>query len=387
MFLLFFFFLSHNNSYADSNISYSYRKGSTTSTKSYSYGTAFTEKTTKGEGIACSGYANCYVGCSCQSGWTQGSVPSSGEYVWATDNRYTGVNALSVSNVGDINSLTDGKSAQSTSGNTQVVSLSGGVSTMGSSGGMTCYKAACPSGYYLDKPNTTAFKYTSTSGTIGLTCYKATECNTGYNSSGKGTSYSWHGMNCNKVTTFYLCRTKYTETPNTKESRFSATCPSNTVVVARYHSGDENGGSQLRCGTFAAFDTENGDVGTCKGNQVSGISITVEDTYWSSWQKESGSNYDAPSGYVIVGREHSGDENGNTRYKVGKIYVSDGKTKKAATMYDWTSEGPWKESKGENGNGWSAKNGAYMLIGRVHNGDENGSTYHHYQRAKADLYN
>ena len=194
-------------------------------------------------------------------------------------------------------------------------------------------------------------------------------------------------MNCNKVTTFYLCRTKYTETPNTKESRFSATCPNNTVVVARYHSGDENGGSQLRCGTFAAFDTENGDVGTCKGNQVSGISITVEDTYWSSWQKESGSNYDAPSGYVIVGREHSGDENGNTRYKVGKIYVSDGKTKKAATMYDWTSEGPWKESKGENGNGWSAKNGAYMLIGRVHNGDENGSTYHHYQRAKADLYN
>ena len=140
-----------NNSYADSNISYSYRKGSTTSTKSYSYGTAFTttstksysygtafkEKTTKGEGIACSGYANCYIGCSCQSGWTQGSVPSSGEYVWATDSRYTGVNALSASNVSDVTSLTDGKSAQSTSGNTQVVSLSGGVSTMSSSGGIT----------------------------------------------------------------------------------------------------------------------------------------------------------------------------------------------------------------------------------------------------------
>ena len=189
---------SYNNSYADSNISYSYRKGSTTSTKSYSYGTAFTEKTTSGEGIACSSYANCYVGCSCQSGWTQGPVPSSGEYVWATDAYYTGVNAMSVSNVSDVNSLTEGKSTQSTSGNTQVVSLSGGVSTMGSSGGITCYKAACSSGYYLDAPNSTYFTSTSTTGTIGLTCYKATGCKDGYaedgDTSGPGATY--HGMKC-----------------------------------------------------------------------------------------------------------------------------------------------------------------------------------------------
>ena len=195
----------HNNSYADSNISYSYRKGSTTSTKSYSYGTAFKEKTTKGEGIACSSYANCYIGCSCQSGWTQGSVPSSGEYVWATDSRYTGVNAMSVSNVGDVNSLTEGKSTQSTSGNTQVVSLSGGVSTMSSSGGMTCYKAACPSGYYLDVPNSTYFTYTSTSGTIGLTCYKATGCKSGYYNG--GSSYDYHGYKCSKCT--YSCPDGY----------------------------------------------------------------------------------------------------------------------------------------------------------------------------------
>ena len=76
---------------------------------------------------------------------------------------------MSVSNVSDINSLTDGKSAQSTSGNTQVVSLSGGVSTMGSSGGITCYKAACSSGYYLDEPNSTYFTSTSTTGTIVIT--------------------------------------------------------------------------------------------------------------------------------------------------------------------------------------------------------------------------
>ena len=168
---------------------------------------AFTEKTTKGEGIACSNYANCYIGCSCQSGWTQGSVPSSGEYVWATDAYYTGVNAMSVSNVSDVNSLTDGKSAQSTSGNTQVVSLSGGVSTMSSSGGITCYKAACSSGYYLDAPNSTYFTSSSTTGTIGLTCYKATGCKDGYYNG--GSSYDYHGYKCSKCT--YTCPSGYYE--------------------------------------------------------------------------------------------------------------------------------------------------------------------------------
>lgn len=207
--------MSHNNSYADTNINYSYRKGSTTSTKSYSYGTAFKEETTKTKRISCSAVvediyknnAGCYISCSCQSGWTQGSVPSSGEYVWAKDERYTGVNAMSASSVSDVNSLTEGKSTQSTSGNTQVVSLSGGVSTMSSSGGITCYKAACSSGYYLDAPNSTYFTSSSTTGTIGLTCYKATGCKAGYYSGGSDASY--HGMTCSKCS--YSCPADYYE--------------------------------------------------------------------------------------------------------------------------------------------------------------------------------
>ena len=224
MFLLFFFFLSHNKSYADSNISYSYRKGSTTSTKSYSYGTAFKEKTTKGEGIACSNYANCYVGCSCQSGWTQ---PSSGEYVWATDAYYTGVNAMSVSSVSDVTSLIDGKSAQSTSGDTQVVSLSGGISTMSSSGGITCYKAACSSGYYLDAPNSTYFTSSSTTGTIGLTCYKATGCQSGYSDAGTGNGDTYHGLTCKKEE----CPSGY---------YYSASKPSVTHMIFMSHTSNTN---------------------------------------------------------------------------------------------------------------------------------------------------
>ena len=61
---------------------------------------------------------------------------------------------MSASSVGDVTSLTDGKSAQSTTGTTQIVSLSGGVSTMSSSGATTCYKKkTCEEGgYYSSVP-------------------------------------------------------------------------------------------------------------------------------------------------------------------------------------------------------------------------------------------
>ena len=82
---------------------------------------------------------------------------------------------------------------------------------MGSSGGMTCYKAACSSGYYLDAPNSTYFTSTSTTGTIGLTCYKATGCKSGYYNG--GSSYNYHGYYCSKCT--YSCPSGYYEAGST----------------------------------------------------------------------------------------------------------------------------------------------------------------------------
>ena len=118
---------------------------------------------------------------------------------------------MSVSDVGSVNPLSKGVSTQSVNGNNQVVSLDGGVSTMGSSGGITCYKAACSSGYYLDAPNSTYFTSTSKSGTLGLTCYKATGCKSGYYNG--GSSYDYHGYKCSKCT--YSCPSGYYEAGST----------------------------------------------------------------------------------------------------------------------------------------------------------------------------
>lgn len=61
------------------------------------------------------------------------------------------------------------------------------------------------------------------------------------------------------------------------------------------------------------------------GNIVAGT-ITVEDVKWDSSIKESsGGGYDAPANRVIVGRKHDGDENGQTQYATAIIKI-DGKT-------------------------------------------------------------
>ena len=204
---------SYNNSYVSNSITYNYRVGSTSKAKNYRYGEAFKEKTTRSEGISCNSYANCYIGCSCASGWTQGTAPSSGEYVWATDNRYTGVNSLSVGSGLNASGTVDaqsassgisasGLSADSGAGISAKSSGSGNysVSTMGTSGGMTCYKKACPDGYYLDAPNSTYFEYTTSTGPIELTCYKATGCKDGYATTGIGSAVaSYHGFSCYEV--------------------------------------------------------------------------------------------------------------------------------------------------------------------------------------------
>ena len=167
------------------------------------------EKTTKGEGIACSNYANCYVGCSCNTsnGWYSSCSSTGGtDCKSVTDTRYTGVNAMSVSNVGDVTSLTDGVSTQSAGGNTQVVSLSGGVSTMSSSGATTCYKKkTCEEGgYYSSVPTD---QKCSSKSYNGYTCYYNCSYKTcsdyGYKSTCSDYGYKSSipsGQTCTKVT-------------------------------------------------------------------------------------------------------------------------------------------------------------------------------------------
>lgn len=133
---------------------------------------------------------------------------------------------------------------------------------------------------------------------------------------------------------FYVVPEKRTVTLGMKESGSYFLCPSNTVMTGRYHKGDENGQTQYEYATLKAVDVD--------GNLVSGA-ITVEDIRWDSYIKESsGNGYSAPANRVIVGRQHKGDENGQTRYATAVIKI-DGKT---TTLEEGLNSYSIKESSG-----------------------------------------
>ena len=214
------------------------------------------EKTTSGEGIACSGYANCYIGCSCNTsnGWYSSCQGTDCKSV--TDTRYTGVNAMSASNVGDVTSLTGGKSAQSAGGNTQVVSLSGGVSAT------TCYKKkTCEEGDY--STSIPDGKKCDTVNYNGYTCYTNCKDDNAYEItvtvSGKGSvssggcNYSinlWSGEFNVKVGGKHLCSGSAYQDWNVTCTGKLAAKEGDTVSVSASHvewyASSASGGSSCR---------------------------------------------------------------------------------------------------------------------------------------------
>jgi hypothetical protein len=138
-------------------------------------------------------------------------------------------------------------------------------------------------------------------------------------------------------------------------------CPSNTVMTGRAHTGDENGGTAYEYATLQAIDAQ--------GQPVAGV-ITVEDVRWEGGISESyGAGYDAAVNRVIVGRQHSGDENGGTSYATGVVKFNGYPTK--VINYNTTT------TKAESG-GWNWFRTVYnqVVTGRHHMGDENGNTYY-----------
>lgn len=159
---------------------------------------------------------------------------------------------------------------------------------------------------------------------------------------------------------YYVIPATRTVTAGMKEKDSTFLCPANSVLTGRYHTGDENGTTQYEYASLKAIDSS--------GNPVAGT-ITVEDVKWDTSLKESsGSGYDAPSNRVIVGRKHSGDENGQTQYATALVKLNG----KPTILEDGKSSASIKESSGI----WFKTDSRRVMTGRHHSGDENGQTYY-----------
>ncbi|MEV0390482.1 hypothetical protein [Nonomuraea sp. NPDC050643] len=81
------------------------------------------------------------------------------------------------------------------------------------------------------------------------------------------------------------------------------TCPTNMVLTGRSHYGDENKQTTYYCSFIFVNDEQ--------------ARVYVGD--WTPGQKESRSSYSAPTDQALVGRGHTGDENGRTKYQYATV--------------------------------------------------------------------
>jgi hypothetical protein len=147
-----------------------------------------------------------------------------------------------------------------------------------------------------------------------------------------------------------------------KESNSTFECPPNMVMIGRKHSGDENGTTTYRSAPLVVDP-----------NTGVSLVVTIGDTSeWKKAGKQSSLNFQAPAGYVITGRKHDGDENGETYFKISRVYV--GQTY-SRTVNEVTS-GSIKESSGTWYHTPAIGSMKGVITGMTHSGDENGnSTY------------
>ncbi|MEU6055102.1 hypothetical protein ABZ829_32320 [Streptomyces xanthochromogenes] len=83
--------------------------------------------------------------------------------------------------------------------------------------------------------------------------------------------------------------------------------PEGRVLVGRSHSGDETGTTRY---VHAQVIGPRGEP------------LTVVHGTWSASMKESSSSFEAPAHQAIVGRRHTGDENGLTEYLTATLLPS-----------------------------------------------------------------
>ncbi|MER7130202.1 hypothetical protein [Streptosporangium saharense] len=143
----------------------------------------------------------------------------------------------------------------------------------------------------------------------------------------------------------------YQETVLERADAFS--CPANQVLTGRSHIGDENAWTTYYCSWIF----------------INGEQVEVHSGDWTSTQRESKSSYSAPTDQALVGRWHTGDENGMTRYRTGALYWQGRQVR--LTNLSWSGE--YKESNHNVQAGYNR-----VLVGRSHSGDENGKTRYQY---------
>ncbi|MEU8269728.1 hypothetical protein AB0B89_21540 [Sphaerisporangium sp. NPDC049002] len=144
-----------------------------------------------------------------------------------------------------------------------------------------------------------------------------------------------------------------------REPDSTFTCTAGEVMVDRAHMGDENGWTTYGCAQVL----------------VNGEPASVQTGNWTLAGKESNSYFAGPLNHVLLGRKHLGDENGLTSYLTGTLHWRG--TQVRLTPRFWTA---FAKERSHSAHGYAPQ----VMTGRQHKGDENGDTRYEYSTVTVD---
>ena len=259
----------------------------------YSYNSVFSEYTTKGQGISCSNYANCYIGCTCRSGWNKRSASAS-DIVDGGSLKTAGAKAVSTAGTkANVSTMAEGDSCTVSItdpryGTTCSISTTkdcagvcdGSAEFRCTSGSTSSY---CPSGQYsvyLGKQ-----QCSSGSATNSQSCYTCRDCsyscpNGYYTSAGSGYYLT-------STSKYQVCNGDSSQTNSTKcytRATCSYSCPSGYATSA---------GSGY-------YLTSNSKYQVCNGDSSQTNSTKCYERKACSYSCPSGYYTSAGSGYYLT---------------------------------------------------------------------------------------
>lgn len=150
--------------------------------------------------------------------------------------------------------------------------------------------------------------------------------------------------------------------PQQKESSSNFVCSSGTVMTGRWHDCKNKGDKCDENGNSTVY---------CRNIESNGVFFGTGSGSWSGAIKESdGTSYLCPTNTVMTGRQHQGDENGDTKYLCAPL------TYQGRSVSVNPNGGSWSEAIVESTSQFVCPDGQ-ILNGRYHKGDENGLTKYH----------
>ncbi|MFI6792170.1 hypothetical protein ACIBG4_33075 [Nonomuraea sp. NPDC050383] len=139
-----------------------------------------------------------------------------------------------------------------------------------------------------------------------------------------------------------------------RQSNSKFSCPTNEVLIGREHRGDENGDTTFRCGRIYIDNV-----------QVTVLKVDI----WGTKTDENSHDYHTPANQAITGIRHDGDENGDTIYYSGALFLGGQAVQITPRQLEgWVRENNHASMGGAN----------QVMTGRRHSGDENGWTQYEY---------